>query len=122
MCLPFTGDETQFFDLAQALVPWGGVISPRGDASEMGAGRFFRRTGEGVYDMDDLAQRTEKVLTFVEAHKAAHPESPVYGSGYSNGANILAPVAIVRPVLFDRLGAGALASLDPVGSAGCFRI
>ena len=98
------GNETQFFGLAQELVPDAGVISPRGDVSEMGAARFFRRTGEGVYDMDDLARATEKMATFVEAHKQAHPTAPVYGFGYSNGANILASVMMARPDLFDRAG------------------
>lgn len=98
------GDESQFFGLAQSLVPGAGVISPRGDVSEMGAARFFRRTGEGVYDMEDLAERTGKMAAYVAAHKAAHPDHPVYGFGYSNGANILASVAIQHPDLFDRIG------------------
>jgi phospholipase/carboxylesterase len=73
----------------------------------MGAARFFRRTGEGVYDMDDLARRTEAMANFVAAHvaahKALHPGVSVYGFGYSNGANILASVAMARPDLFDRI-------------------
>lgn len=97
------GDEHQFFDLARQLVPGGGVVSMRGDVSEGGAARFFRRTGEGVYDMDDLAQRTKRMAAFVAAHKAAHPAAPVYGFGYSNGANILASVLMARPDLFDRV-------------------
>ena len=97
------GDEHQFFDLAGQLVPGAGVISPRGDVSEMGAARFFRRTGEGVYDMDDLARATAKMTTFIEAHCDAHPEHPVYAFGYSNGANILASVFLQRPDLFDRV-------------------
>ena len=98
------GDETQFFGLAQALVPGAGVVSPRGDVSEMGAARFFRRTGEGVYDMPDLAARTEKMAQFVAAHKAEYPGRETYGFGYSNGANILAAVALKHPDLFDRIG------------------
>lgn len=98
------GDEHQFFDLARELVPTGGVVSPRGDVSEGGATRFFRRASEGVYDMDDLAERTDRMAEFVASHKAAHPGAPVYGFGYSNGANILASVAMARPDLFDRLG------------------
>ena len=98
------GDEHQFFDLAGALVPGAGVISPRGDVSEHGAARFFRRTAEGVYDMDDLALRTRRMADFVTARKAAFPGVPVYGFGYSNGANILASVAMARPDLFDRIG------------------
>ena len=98
------GDENQFFDLAQELVPGAGVVSPRGDVSEMGAARFFRRTGEGVYDMEDLARATARMSGFVEAWKAEHPDRSVYGFGYSNGANILASVMMARPDLFDRVG------------------
>lgn len=97
------GDENQFFELAQQLLPRAGVVSPRGDVSEMGAARFFRRTGEGVYDMDDLARRTGAMAEFVAAHKAQNPNAPVYGFGYSNGANILASVAMAHPDLFDRI-------------------
>lgn len=98
------GDERQLFQLARQIVPGGGVIAPLGDVSERGAARFFRRTGEGVYDMDDLARATDKMGRFVEAHRAAHPGREVYGFGYSNGANILAALALARPDLFDRVG------------------
>ncbi|MEM8572676.1 MAG: alpha/beta hydrolase [Pseudomonadota bacterium] len=98
------GDENQFFGLAQELVPGGGVISPRGDVSEMGAARFFRRTGEGVYDMQDLARATTKMAAFVDDWKKRYPGRGVYGFGYSNGANILASVMMARPDLFDRVG------------------
>lgn len=98
------GDEHQLFELARQLVPGGGIVSPRGDVSERGAARFFRRTGEGVYDMDDLARATSKMITFVQAHCAAHPESSAYAFGYSNGANILAAVLLKRPDLFERTG------------------
>lgn len=98
------GDENQFFGLTQQIAPEAGVVSPRGDVSEGGAGRFFKRTGEGVYDMDDLAKRTETMAQFIAAHKALHPDSAVYGFGYSNGANILASVAMQHPDLFDRIG------------------
>ncbi|SON54005.1 putative hydrolase MhqD [Hartmannibacter diazotrophicus] len=96
------GDEHQFAQLVGQILPDAGLVSPRGDVSEHGALRFFRRTGEGVYDMADLAERTEKMAGFVAAHKAAHPDSPVYGLGYSNGANILAAVILKHPDLFDR--------------------
>ncbi|MEM9710262.1 MAG: alpha/beta hydrolase [Pseudomonadota bacterium] len=98
------GDEHQFFGLAGQLVPGGGIVSPRGDVSEMGAARFFRRTGEGVYDMADLARATDKMAAFVDDQKAAHSESPAFAFGYSNGANILASVFMDRPDLFDRVG------------------
>ncbi|MEO0387872.1 MAG: alpha/beta hydrolase [Pseudomonadota bacterium] len=96
------GDETQFAGLVAEIAPGAGLVAPRGDVSEAGANRFFRRTGEGVYDMEDLARATEKMAGFVAAHRARAPERPVFGLGYSNGANILATVLLAKPELFDR--------------------
>ena len=42
--------------LGRDLMPGATIVAPRGDVSEHGAARFFRRTGEGVYDMADLAR------------------------------------------------------------------
>ena len=41
--------------LVRELMPGAAIVAPRGDVSEHGALRFFRRLGEGRYDMDDLA-------------------------------------------------------------------
>jgi phospholipase/carboxylesterase len=95
------GDEHQFVGLGQELVPGAAIVAPRGDVSEFGAARFFRRTGEGVYDMDDLAVRTQKMAGFVRAHRAATEPSATVGLGYSNGANILASALFADPALFD---------------------
>lgn len=97
------GDETQFHGLASELMPEASVISPRGDVSEHGANRFFKRTGEGVYDMDDLAQRAVAMAGFVEVQNALARPSKVIGLGYSNGANILASVVFQHPGLFDAI-------------------
>lgn len=95
------GDENQLVGFARDLVPGATVVSPRGDVSEMGAARFFRRTGEGVYDMDDLERATAKMAGFVAAHVEAARPSQVFALGYSNGANILASVLFAEPQLFD---------------------
>ncbi|GHA27939.1 phospholipase/carboxylesterase [Devosia pacifica] len=95
------GDEDQFFELAGQLLPGAAIIAPRGDVSEGGALRYFRRTGEGVYDMEDLKARTETMADFVKAQLAERAPSSVIGLGYSNGANILASVQFSHPKLFD---------------------
>src|SRR5690349_15326703 len=94
-------DESQFLGLGRELLPAATIVSPRGDVSEYGAARFFRRTGEGVYDMDDLARATGKMAAFVRSHVEAAKPSAVLGLGYSNGANILASVVFADPTLFD---------------------
>jgi phospholipase/carboxylesterase len=96
------GDENQFFEFGSDLMPEATIISPRGDVSEYGAARFFKRTGEGVYDMADLARATEKFAGFVSALKEEHQASQVIGLGFSNGANILANVLIEKGRLFDK--------------------
>ena len=95
------GDEQQLLEMAHGLMPSATVISPRGDVSEHGSARFFRRTAEGVYDMDDLARASAKMAGFVSAHIEAAKPSAVFGIGYSNGANILASTMFEAPGLFD---------------------
>lgn len=95
------GDENQFFELAGQLLPGARRVAPRGDVSENGALRYFRRTGEGVYDMADLGRRTEAMADFVRAQIGPERPSRVLGLGYSNGANILASVQFAAPELFD---------------------
>ena len=95
------GDENQFFDVAGQLMPGARRVAPRGDVSEHGALRYFRRTGEGVYDMDDLALRTAAMADFVREQIGPARPQRVIGLGYSNGANILASVQFAVPDLFD---------------------
>lgn len=95
------GNENDLVPLGRGLMPGTGIVSPRGDVSEAGAARFFRRKEEGVYDMGDLALRTRKMADFVRAHRDAAEPSAVLGLGYSNGANILASVVFHDPTLFD---------------------
>jgi phospholipase/carboxylesterase len=97
------GDEHQFTGLVAQILPRAGIVAPRGDVSEHGADRFFRRTGESVYDMEDLARRTASMTGFIRAHRDAHPGAAAYAIGYSNGANILASVLFGAPELFDRV-------------------
>ena len=94
-------DETQFLGLGRDLLPGATVVAPRGDVSEHGAARYFRRAAEGVYDMGDLARATAKMTRFVSDHVGERRPSAVVGLGYSNGANILASVMFEAPGLFD---------------------
>lgn len=95
------GDESQFTGLARDLLPEAHVISPRGDVSEHGALRFFKRKAEGIYDLDDLAIRSAKMTEFISAHKSRLKPRRTIGLGYSNGANILASVMFHNGNLID---------------------
>ncbi len=96
------GNEHDLIGLGQQLVPGAHLIAPRGDVSEGGALRFFKRTGEGVYDMADLARATAMMSAFITERAAALQPSSVGALGYSNGANILASVLFSNPTRIDR--------------------
>ena len=95
------GDENQFMMLGSQLMPRARLVAPRGDVSERGAYRYFKRTGEGQYDMADLGRATSKMADFVAGRASEGKPALILGFGYSNGANILASVLFVAPSLFD---------------------
>lgn len=105
------GDETQLLDLAAELLPGAEIVAPRGDVSEHGAARFFRRLGEGLYDMADVARAADKTAGFIRAWKAEAAGRPALAIGYSNGANVLASAMIAHPDLLD--GAALMHPLIP---------
>jgi predicted esterase len=96
------GDENDLLGLGRALDPAAGLLSPRGKVVEKGMPRFFRRFGEGVFDLDDLRFRAGELAEFVAAAAAAHHFDPtkVIAVGYSNGANIAGAVLLLRPRTF----------------------
>jgi len=93
------GDEQGLVPLGQMLAPTAGMLSPRGNVSEHGAARFFRRLAEGVFDLPDLHRRTADLASFVTAAAARYEFDPalVTAVGFSNGANIAASLLLSHP-------------------------
>jgi phospholipase/carboxylesterase len=96
------GDENDLLELGRQVLPSGHLVSPRGDVSEQGAPRFFRRLGMGIYDMTDLSRATEKLSAFIAAQAERVRPAWMGALGYSNGANVLASVLFAHPELVDR--------------------
>ncbi|MEK4699605.1 alpha/beta hydrolase [Solibacillus sp. FSL R7-0668] len=86
------GDENSLLALAEMIDPEASVLSVRGNVLEHGMPRFFRRIAEGVFDMEDLAARTEELYEFLTtaATKYGFDHNQIIAIGYSNGANIAA--------------------------------
>ena len=63
--------------------------------------RFFRRLAEGVFDLADLAHRTEELARFIRAATDRYRLDPagVIAVGYSNGANIAGSLLLRHPGL-----------------------
>lgn len=95
------GNEHDLVSLAQLLRPGAAVLSPRGRVLERGMPRFFRRLAEGVFDLPDLALRTEELAQFVTASAEHYAFDParVVAVGFSNGANIAASLLLAHPRL-----------------------
>jgi phospholipase/carboxylesterase len=116
------GDENDLLPLVDAVAPDKNVLSPRGKVSEMGAPRFFRRLGEGVFDVEDLVTRAHELADFVEGAALSYEFDParVVALGYSNGANIASAMLLLRPdVLAGAALVRAMKPFDPaeVGAA-----
>lgn len=86
------GTETDLLPTAGHIDPQAGVLSVRGNVSENGMPRFFKRLSEGVFDMEDLRERTEELHAFIgqAAEQYGFDRNNVIAIGYSNGANIAA--------------------------------
>ena len=81
-------DENDLLPLGRELAPGAALLSPRGKVLEQGMPRFFRRVGEGVFDVDDLNARTKELAEFVTKARVAYKLAKPIGLGFSNGANI----------------------------------
>ncbi len=93
------GNERDLIPLGRELDPTAALLSPRGKVLENGMPRFFRRLAEGVFDLQDLKNRTNELADFVAA-AAQHygfAADKVVAAGYSNGANIAASLLLLRP-------------------------
>jgi phospholipase/carboxylesterase len=94
-------DESDLIPLGRAVAPGAALLSPRGQVLENGMPRFFRRLAMGVFDVEDLKQRTADLARFVEDATARYglERERVTLLGYSNGANIGGSLLLSNPGL-----------------------
>lgn len=93
------GDEHDLLPIGHGLAPGAAVVSPRGKVLERGMPRFFRRLAEGIFDQEDLAQRTAELARFVRMVEKKHQLTPgsLVAVGFSNGANIASSLLMTDP-------------------------
>lgn len=84
------GTENDLLPLAELIAPENSILSVRGNVSENGMPRFFKRLAEGVFDEEDLIKRTHELKAFIDesSQKYEFDRHNVIAVGYSNGANI----------------------------------
>jgi phospholipase/carboxylesterase len=93
------GDENDLVPIGKSLAPGANLLSPRGQVSENGAPRFFRRLSHGVFDKEDIELRATELAQFITdmAKHRGFDVSRVYALGYSNGANIAHALMLLHP-------------------------
>jgi phospholipase/carboxylesterase len=91
------GDENDLIGLGRMVAPGAAMLSPRGNVSEGGMPRFFRRLAEGVFDEQDVMRRAHELADFVEEAREAYGLPAPIALGFSNGANIAAAALLLRP-------------------------
>lgn len=86
------GNENDLLPLADIVDSEASILSVRGNVSENGMPRFFRRLAEGIFDEEDLIFRTNELNSFLDeaAVKYDFDRQNIIAIGYSNGANIAA--------------------------------
>ena len=101
------GDENDLLPLGRALAPGCSLLSVRGNVRENGQARFFRRLSEGVFDLEDLAQRTAELTDFLRTAASIYKFelNRLLAVGFSNGANMAANLLLTSP---DVLAGGIL--------------
>ncbi len=84
------GTERDLLPLAASISAESSVLSIRGNVSENGMPRYFRRLAEGVFDIEDLIFRTKELNDFIDlaAKEYGFDRNNLIAIGYSNGANI----------------------------------
>jgi phospholipase/carboxylesterase len=107
------GDENDLLPVGRMLDERVALLSPRGKILEHGMPRFFRRLAEGVFDHEDLVNRTHELAEFVERAVDEYGIDPhrLFAVGFSNGANIAASLLLLHPELL--VGAVLLRAMVP---------
>ena len=93
------GDERSLLALATIVDEEASVLSVKGNISENGMPRFFKRLAEGVFDEEDLVFRTHELNQFLSdaAKQYGFDRHNIVALGYSNGANIAASLLFHIP-------------------------
>lgn len=95
------GNEQDLLAMGERMAPGAALLSPRGKVLENGMPRFFARLAEGVFDPQEILQRSAELADFLRlaATHYGFDSSKVIALGYSNGANIASSLLLLYPEL-----------------------
>jgi phospholipase/carboxylesterase len=122
------GTEHDLINVGKMISDESPILSVRGNVSEFGMSRFFRRISEGVFDEEDLIFRTQELNEFLNesAEQYKFDRKNIVAVGYSNGANIAASLlfhfqdALKGAILFHPMVPRRGIQLPDLGEASIF--
>lgn len=93
------GNEHDLIPLGDTIDSHANLLSIRGNISENGMNRFFKRIAPGIFDIESLNEETHKLHDFIEEMVKKYQLNPnqLTVVGYSNGANIAASLLFHYP-------------------------
>jgi phospholipase/carboxylesterase len=93
------GNEQEIATLGDALLPDATILAPRGRVMENGSLRWFRRFGEGSFDVPDVRRRAAELAAFLGGARERYTllGRSVVAVGFSNGANIALATLLLHP-------------------------
>lgn len=93
------GNEDDLIPVGQMLSSNAALLSPRGKVLENGMSRFFVRSSEGIFDLEDLKFRSQELAKFVKEASITYSFdlNKTIAIGFSNGANIAASLLLSYP-------------------------
>lgn len=98
------GDEHDLLPLADRLIDRANLLSLRGNISENGLRRFFKRLDWGVFDEDNIRHEVKQLKDFLDRFSKQQQISfdQFTFLGYSNGANMILALLFLYPQLVRR--------------------
>ena len=93
------GTERDLIGIGKELLPGAAIISPRGNVTEHGMSRWFKRFAEGVFDEADMRQQADDLAEFLRKQGKTN----LIALGYSNGANMGAALMTFHPEVLSGL-------------------
>ena len=93
------GDERELLPLSKHMQLDANILSLRGNVTENGMNRFFKRFSTGIFDEENIRQEAEKLRMFITSYLDLYSikSSDLLYLGYSNGANMIVSLALLHP-------------------------
>lgn len=98
------GNEKDLLSIGQLIDPNANLLGIRGNISEYGMSRFFKRISMGVFDEDSLREESENLKDFLieNAKMYRFDYKKMIVIGYSNGANIASAMIFLYGNIFQK--------------------